>query len=193
MTSSTVAPGVASQTFATRARTIDHLGREQIADCPTAVSELWKNSWDAYARNVRLRVFPEEAPVAVLTDDGHGMRQRDLFERWLVIGTESKISDARPTPPDDRNGLPIRARQGQKGIGRLSSAKLGSILLLITKHRSEDYVAALIDWRMFENPYVNLSDVAVRWTRLVRQFGGLAKVDRVGFYAANFSIISAVA
>ncbi len=34
---------------------------------------------------------------------------------------------------------------------------------------------------------------ALRWTRLVRQFGGLAKVDRVGFYAANFSIISAVA
>jgi hypothetical protein len=32
-----------------------------------------------------------------------------------------------------------------------------------------------------------------RWPRLVRQFGGLAKVDRVGFYAANFSIISAVA
>lgn len=152
---------VASQTFATRARTIDHLGREQIADCPTAVSELWKNSWDAYSRNVRLRIFPEEAPVAVLTDDGHGMRQRDLFERWLVIGTESKISDAQPTPPDDRNGLPIRARQGQKGIGRLSSAKLGSILLLISKHRKEDYVAALIDWRMFENPYVNLSEVAV--------------------------------
>lgn len=33
----------------------------------------------------------------------------------------------------------------------------------------------------------------VRWTRLVRQFGGLAKVDRVGFYAANFSVISTVA
>lgn len=27
-------------TFQTRARTIDHLGREQIADCPTAISEL---------------------------------------------------------------------------------------------------------------------------------------------------------
>src|SRR5690606_20009973 len=33
----------------------------------------------------------------------------------------------------------------------------------------------------------------LRGTRLVRQFGGLAKVDRVGFYAANCSIISAVA
>ncbi len=32
-----------------------------------------------------------------------------------------------------------------------------------------------------------------RWTRLVRQFGGLAKVDRVGFYAASRSVISAVA
>ncbi|MEI6846997.1 MAG: hypothetical protein WCK32_03015 [Chlorobiaceae bacterium] len=35
--------------FKTRARTIDHLGREQIADCPTAISELWKNAYDAYA------------------------------------------------------------------------------------------------------------------------------------------------
>lgn len=33
----------------------------------------------------------------------------------------------------------------------------------------------------------------VRWTRLVRQSGGLAKVDRVGFYAANCSVISAIA
>lgn len=33
----------------------------------------------------------------------------------------------------------------------------------------------------------------LRWTRLVRQLGGLAKVDRVCFYAANCSVISAVA
>lgn len=152
---------VVTRSFTTRARTIDHLGREQIADAPTAVSELWKNSWDAYARDVQLHVFRQEPPVAVLTDDGHGMRAADLFERWLVIGTESKLSDAQPAPPADRGGLPTRARQGQKGIGRLSSAKLGSVLLLVTKHRTENYVAALIDWRMFENPYLNLSDVVV--------------------------------
>lgn len=161
MKTTSAAPVVAASAFATRARTIDHLGREQIADCPTAISELWKNAWDAYARNVRLRIFPEEAPVAVLTDDGHGMRANDLFERWLVIGTESKISDIQPMTAEDRNGLPVRARQGQKGIGRLSSAKLGSILLLVSKHRSGNYIAALIDWRMFENPYINLADVTV--------------------------------
>jgi signal transduction histidine kinase len=152
---------VSSTAFATRARTVDHLGREQIADCPTAVSELWKNAWDAYARNVRLRIFAEESPVAALTDDGHGMQKSDLFERWLIIGTESKVSDVRPTPMEDRNGLAVRPRQGQKGIGRLSSAKLGSVLLLVSKFREEPYIAALIDWRMFENPYVNLSEVAV--------------------------------
>ncbi|MEF2549418.1 ATP-binding protein [Aurantimonas sp. E1-2-R+4] len=161
MSNPSTTSAIGATTFTTRARTVDHLGREQIADCPTAVSELWKNSWDAYARNVRLRIFPEEAPVAVLTDDGHGMRAKDLFERWLVIGTESKISDLSPTISEERNGLPVRPRQGQKGIGRLSSAKLGSILLLVTKHRTENYVAALIDWRMFENPYMNLSEVAI--------------------------------
>lgn len=153
--------GIQASNFATRARTVDHLGREQIADCPTAISELWKNSWDAYAKNVMLRLFAGEEPVAALTDDGHGMRPYDFFERWLVIGTESKISDAKPTAISDRNGLLVRPRQGQKGIGRLSSAKLGSVMLLVTKHAGDDFVAALIDWRLFENPYVNLSDIAV--------------------------------
>lgn len=30
--------------FQARAGTVDHLGREQIADTPTAISELWKNA-----------------------------------------------------------------------------------------------------------------------------------------------------
>ena len=176
MTNNAASGAVATAAFATRARTVDHLGREQIADCPTAVSELWKNSWDAYARNVDLRLYAEEAPVAVLTDNGHGMRPSDLADRWLVIGTESKLSDAAPPPEDDRSGLEPRPRQGQKGIGRLSSAKLGSILLLVSKHREADFVTALIDWRMFENPFINLSDVTVatgRFPDLDAVFDGL--------------------
>lgn len=53
---------VISAAFQTRARTIDHLGREQIADCPTAISELWKNAYDAYARNVSLNIFDGNTP-----------------------------------------------------------------------------------------------------------------------------------
>ncbi len=47
---------IEARAFQTRARTVDHLGREQIADCPTAISELWKNAFDAYARNVELNI-----------------------------------------------------------------------------------------------------------------------------------------
>lgn len=144
--------------FKTRARTVDHLGREQVADCPTAISELWKNAFDAYATNVSLDIFEGDNPVAVVSDDGHGMNLTEFQEKWLVIGTESKAT-ADQIPIADRKGLQERIKQGQKGIGRLSCANLGPTLLLISKRSSEDFVVSLVDWRLFENPYLNLSDI----------------------------------
>ena len=146
--------------FQTKARTIDHLGREQIADTPTAISELWKNAFDAYSRNVALDIFDGPTPVAVIEDDGHGMSRDEFIHFWLVVGTESKATTVR-TPINDRNGLKLRPRQGQKGIGRLSCANLGPILLLVSKRRDQPFVAALVDWRLFENPFLNLSDIYI--------------------------------
>ncbi|MCZ4074949.1 ATP-binding protein [Agrobacterium sp. LMR679] len=146
--------------FKTRARTVDHLGREQIADVPTAISELWKNSYDAYARSVSLTIFDETQLVVSITDDGHGMNYEELIDRWLVVGTESKLfEDTRSEI--DMDGLKMRSRQGQKGIGRLSSAHLGPIMLLISKRRDQQAAAALIDWRLFENPFLILSDIEI--------------------------------
>lgn len=146
--------------FKTRARTVDHLGREQIADVPTAISELWKNSYDAYARSVSLTVFDSDPLVVTIADDGHGMNVDELIDRWLVVGTESKLfGDSRSD--EDRDGLEPRTRQGQKGIGRLSSAHLGPLMLLVTKRRQEKMAAALIDWRLFENPFLILADIEV--------------------------------
>lgn len=151
---------ITSVAFQTKARTVDHLGREQIADTPTAISELWKNAFDAYARNVALDIFSGSEPVAVVSDDGHGMNREEFINRWLVVGTESKATTER-TPTADRNGLYVRPRQGQKGIGRLSCANLGPVLLLVSKRRNNPFVAALVDWRLFENPFLNLSDIYI--------------------------------
>lgn len=149
---------VDSVAFKTRARTIDHLGREQIADCPTAISELWKNAYDAYAREVSLDIYDGKVPIAALSDDGHGMNRKEFEEKWLVVGTESK-ADGSEVSDEDRNGLQIRPRQGQKGIGRLSSAALGPLLLIISKRKTYPFVAALVDWRLFENPFLYLQDI----------------------------------
>ena len=154
---------IKSVAFQTKARTVDHLGREQIADCPTAISELWKNAYDAYARNVALDLFAGEIPVALISDDGHGMNQEEFETKWLVVGTESKATSQR-TPVVDRNGLSPRVRQGQKGIGRLSCANLGPVLLLVSKRTAADFVAALLDWRLFENPFMNLADIEIPLT-----------------------------
>lgn len=78
--------------FQARARTIDHLGPGQIADAPTAVSELWKNAYDAYASDVSLHIFDGDTEVGLVVDDGAGMSLDTFRKRWLVIGTESKTS-----------------------------------------------------------------------------------------------------
>jgi signal transduction histidine kinase len=144
--------------FQTRARTIDHLGRGQIADAPTAVSELWKNAYDAYAQNVALHVFDGSPEVAAIFDDGIGMSRKDVLERWLVIGTESKFEDAE-TASVETLGLPVRPRQGEKGIGRLSVAFLAPGTILITKRANSEFVVVIVDWRLFENPFLALDDI----------------------------------
>lgn len=146
--------------FQTRARTIDHLGRGQIADAPTAISELWKNSFDAYARNVGLHIFSGSQEVALIADDGRGMDLDDIENRWLVVGTESKIVDSeKPLDEEATFGLPIRVRQGEKGIGRLSAAFLAPATLVISKKQNCRFSAVLVDWRLFENPFLLLDDI----------------------------------
>lgn len=152
---------IESRPFVTRARTLDHLGREQIADVPTAISELWKNAYDAYASKVSLVAFDNKPTIITIFDDGHGMSKEDLTDKWLVVGTESKLSvNQEDNPP--MFGLNFRPKQGQKGIGRLSAGHLGALLLLVSKKADSDkFGALLIDWRIFENPYLFLSDINI--------------------------------
>ncbi|MEZ9449523.1 ATP-binding protein [Vibrio splendidus] len=146
--------------FRAQARTIDHLGKGQIADAPTAVSELWKNSYDAYARDVALHLFDGDIKCGAIIDNGCGMNFRQLTNSWLAIGTMSK-ANKELLPDDDRFGLAKRVTQGEKGIGRLSTSFLAPVTLLITKKRDTDFSLALIDWRFFENTHLSLNEIRI--------------------------------
>lgn len=151
---------VKSFNFRARARTIEHLGKGQIADCPTAVSELWKNAYDAYARDVALFTVDTDYPCGALIDNGCGMSPEQIIDNWLIVGTESK-SKKKALSEEDRFGIPVRQTQGEKGIGRLSAAFLANVTFLITKKISGSFTSLLVDWRLFENPYLSFEDISI--------------------------------
>src|ERR1700752_2838137 len=107
--------------FRVRARTVDMLGRQQIAGIPTAISELFKNAHDAYAKNVEVDYLRDD-DLLILRDDGLGMTHEDFENRWLMLGTESKIAPPTLTPPPRDPDQPKRPILGEKGIGRLAIA-----------------------------------------------------------------------
>jgi hypothetical protein len=151
--------------FRVRARTVDMLGRQQIAGIPTAISELFKNAHDAYARKVEVDYFRREN-LFVLRDDGLGMTVADFEQRWLSLGTESKLGSASLAPPPRDPDQPKRTTLGEKGIGRLAVAIIGPQTLILTRARRDrkpapKLVAAYINWTMFELPGIDLSEVAV--------------------------------
>lgn len=159
-------------TFRVRARTVDMLGRQQIAGIPTAISELFKNAHDAYARNVEVDYLRPEN-LFVLRDDGLGMTRNDFEQRWLSLGTESKLGSASLSLPPRDPDQPKRTTLGEKGIGRLAVAIIGPQVLILTRARlerkaSDKLVVAYINWSMFELPGIDLADVVIP----LREIGG---------------------
>lgn len=151
--------------FKARARAIDMLGRQQIAGIPSAISELFKNAHDAYADRVEVDYYRSDR-LFVMRDDGIGMTREDFESRWLTIGTESKMAaKSGMLPPPKAAGKPLRPILGEKGIGRLAIAAIGSHVLIITRAKRgeilHDTVVAYIHWGFFEMPGIDLDDIEI--------------------------------
>lgn len=152
-------------TFKARARTLDMLGRQQIAGIPTAISELFKNAHDAYADHVEVDYYRSDG-LFVLRDDGLGMTKQDFEDRWLTLGTESKLGTGKGLnlPPEDIN-KGKRPILGEKGIGRLAIASIGPQVLVLSKAKrvntEPDLVAAFINWGQFELPGIDLDQIVI--------------------------------
>ena len=151
--------------FRTSARTVDMLGRQQIAGIPTAISELFKNAHDAYATRVEADYYRPEQ-LLVLRDDGFGMTFSDVMERWLVIGTDSKLGGSGEMDEvATALGMHTRVPTGEKGIGRLAIAAIGPQVLLVTRARRPDglhpTVASFVNWSLFALPGIALDEIEI--------------------------------
>lgn len=147
-----------------RARTLDMLGRQQMASIPNALHELYKNAYDAYADLARTDYYREEK-VLMLRDDGIGMTHDDFENRWLTLGTESKMNQGGLEPPYTDKTKSYRYPLGEKGIGRLAIAAVGPQVFILSRaereHCLQEMVVSFVNWTFFEIPGLNIDVVTI--------------------------------
>ncbi len=138
------------------------LGRELISSDTVALAELVKNSYDAGASLVLVRISgeidadgaitPDTGTISVL-DDGHGMDEERITGTWLEPATSFR---------NERDPLQNGRRVlGEKGVGRFAAAKLGDLMHLTSKVADGEEVRLVLDWRDFDDDSKYLEDIAL--------------------------------
>lgn len=146
------------QRFFMDAKTLIHLGRDSIKDHTTALIELVKNSYDADAFNVDIDILCTKGNDLIrVADNGFGMTKDQLYNNWLRIGFSgkriSKVSELG------------RRKTGEKGIGRISTDRLGAQIELISKTKSDGLVGLIVNWNDFDTEGKDVFDIDVKITK----------------------------
>ncbi|MGV8946476.1 MAG: ATP-binding protein [Lutibacter sp.] len=145
------------------------IGRDLIIDDNIAIFELVKNSYDAHAKNVVI-IFEDDK--IIISDDGKGMSQKDLRDKWFAVAYSAKQDG---TEDDDvrkhshlNNLKSKRFYAGAKGIGRFSCDRLGADLVLTTSKINETEISQVdVDWHKFEvNARENFQNIKIPFRTL---------------------------
>lgn len=142
------------QRFFVDAKTLIHLGRDSIKDHSTALLELVKNSYDADAKNVEVEIYSKTNDFIRIADNGFGMTELELKNNWLRIGFSAKR-----VSKTSESG---RRKTGEKGIGRISTDRLGSTLELRTKSKNDKLIGLKLNWDDFDIEGKDISDIKVK-------------------------------
>ena len=129
--------------FRIHPRVFAALGADLVTNDVVAVIELVKNSYDAYATRVDV-IFGNDEKLGRyldIVDDGVGMNRETLEEAWCVVATPYRLQN-----PIVSKGRNTRRVAGKKGLGRLSAARLGNKLEMLTKSASEPCWLVSVDW-----------------------------------------------
>lgn len=135
--------------FQPRARLLLQLGDKLIKNENVALLELIKNSFDADARNVKLKlrqIKDKSLGSIEIIDDGVGMDLDIIEQVWMEPGSDFKEQLTKKNIRTKKyNRLPI----GEKGIGRFGVHKLGNKIELVSRQKDKNEVVVIIDWNEF--------------------------------------------
>ncbi len=125
-------------TFTVDSALLRELGERLVGKPHIALAELVKNSYDADARKVEVRLFPDRIEVS---DNGHGMNFGEFRDFWMRIGTPHKQSQRVSREFE-------RPLTGSKGVGRLAVQFLARAIEIrtVAKENSSEELDAYVDW-----------------------------------------------
>jgi len=139
-----VTSSVSQIPFRVHPRVFSALGADLVTSDVIALIELVKNAYDAFATIVDVRFVGGDAqgPAHIeVQDDGEGM-DRNLIENvWSVVATPYRRQH-----PVVKKGNRGRRVTGEKGLGRLSTARLGTKLEMFTQRRGKPCWKVDVDW-----------------------------------------------
>lgn len=130
--------------FRIHPRAFKALGADLVTNDVVAIIELVKNAYDAFATKVDVR-FAEGADggtIVEIQDDGSGMDRKTIEEAWFTVATPYR----RDHPIASRSGQKNRRVSGEKGLGRLSAARLGDRLEMYTQARGQPCWRVRVNW-----------------------------------------------
>ena len=116
---------------------LNHLGLYLYSNTPAVLSEVIANAWDADAKKVAVD-FDLDAKTITITDDGHGMSQQDINDKYLYVGFEKRADGGRLTPAG-------RPPMGRKGIGKLSLFSIANEFAVFSRKKGCEEQALLMD------------------------------------------------
>ncbi|MFH1799978.1 MAG: ATP-binding protein [Candidatus Omnitrophota bacterium] len=136
--------------FEPRARLLLQLGDQLIKNESIALLELVKNSYDADASRVEVKmenIDEAEKGIILIEDDGSGMDRKIIDEVWLEPGSDYK---AKLFKHKYRTTKFHRTPLGEKGIGRFGAHKLGKKIEVVTRMRRKKEYVVSVNWADFE-------------------------------------------
>jgi hypothetical protein len=128
------------------ARLIAMLGNQLIKNNTIALTELAKNSYDADASWVQIRIGnmnnygkngldEDEKPFIEIEDDGDGMSFETIRDSWMNPASPNKYKKRLEHKVRTRKG---RVIQGEKGIGRYAVFQIGKKVEIYSRERKDE-------------------------------------------------------
>lgn len=129
--------------FKLHPRVFAALGADLVTSDVVAVIELVKNAYDAFATRVDVRFSTDvtEHPMIDIEDNGSGMSRKIIEDVWCLVATPFREHETKA-----KRGRDSRRVTGAKGLGRLSTARLGRKLEMLTKTKDGECWKVFVRW-----------------------------------------------